>query len=1315
VAAYVLGCGFAQALAIVPGTGISIWPPSGLFIATLLLTSRQSWPWWILGGCLAEMLSNFLWFDSPWPAAFLIYVGNALEAVIGAWLVRRVLSQPVRLETLQEVLAFIFLGAGIAPVAAATVGSATLAWFGMQSQSFAGAWPLWWIGDATGVLIVAPLALVVFQNWRGTAPLSPARWIEACVLGLIFLGVAALSLSGQLPFAYLIMPPLLWVAVRFELKGAAITLILLALLTAVFTTSGISEFAGTPESQRQKQILLQLFLAVSAFSALIVAAISRQHQLAALTLRQSMEALRERERELSQLVNMVPSHLWRLTPEGEPIFFNKRMADFLGMDVADMDRPGMSRMDALVEALHPDDQTAFKDSLDRCLATGERFSMRYRLRRADGVYHWMSSRADPMRDENGRITQWYGLCHDIDDQVKAEEALRRSERQLQQMIDTIPVRIWSTMSTGGPVYFNKRYQDHFRSILTDYDAQEGARIDKMLQELVHPDDAPSVQDTLRNCFEKGDGTAMRFRWREKDDVYRWAECRVEPRRDENGEVVQWYGVSLDIDDEVRAQQALRDRERELSLLVEMVPSQVWRLAPDGKATFYNKRLVDFLGLDIATMDKRGISPVTAAITAFVHPDDRASLTEAMNYSLANGERFSMRFRQRRADGVYRWLESRGEPMRDDSGVILQWYGTNVDIDDLVRAQDALRDRERELSQLVDMAPSLIWRLTPDGQPTFFNKRMVDFHDMDVADLEKPGMSRLDAVLETVHPDDVAEYRDALNHSLVTGESFSMRYRLQRADGAYRWMSGRAEPMRDREGRIVQWVALCHDIDDQTRLYSEVAEREAKIRRLIDADIIGIVIWDLDGTLIDANDAFLRTVHYERKDVEAGLRWFDMTPPDWQEVHSHEEAEELAATGKMQPREKEFFRKDGSRVPVLIGAACFEGQSRQGVAYILDLTEQKHAEAALRERERELSQLVETLPAMIDCATPDGEPIYRSQQFCEFLGYELGELDTAGKSRLDGTLDAVHPDDLAGAKETYAHALATGEPCARRFRMRRFDGIYRWVEARAAPIRNAEGAIVQWNVVCIDIDGEVRAEEELRLARERVVRASQVASLAELSASIAHEVNQPLAATVANSHACHRWLTADPPNLERAKITAERIIRDANSAADVVARIRALFSQSTDTRINTSIGSVIAEARDLIAEEAMRRRMRIDVDIENDLSPVALDPIQIQQVLVNLMRNGMEAMDSVTEDRALRVRARRVGNMVHIEISDRGPGVEFPDRIFEPFFTTRQGGMGMGLAICRTIVQSHGGRLWMEKNEPRGAKFIFALPVEVKAE
>lgn len=1209
-AAYVLGCAFAQSLAIVPGTGISIWPAGGLFIATLVVASRYSWPWWVLAGCLAELFSNFFWFHSPLPAAFLIYIGNALEAAVGAWLVNRTCRRPVRLETLQEVLAFVVLAAGIAPVVGATVGSATLAWFGIQSQTFVAAWPLWWVGDATGILIVAPLALVVFQNWRGRIELSSARWMEACVLGLIFLGVAALSLSGYLPFAYIIMPPLLWAAARFEFRGAAVALTLLALITAVFTISGASQFAGDAESLKHKQIMLQLFLAISAFSALIVAAISRQHQLALLTLRQSVVALRDRERELSQLVDMVPVQIRRLTPEGKPTFFNKRLLDFFGLnDVAELDRPDMSRMAAAIESLvHPEDAARLLETVRHSLATGEPYSMKYRMRRADGAYRWVDGRGEPLRDEGGVIVQWLAISIDIDDEVRAQEALRESERQLRQLIDAVPALIWSTTPEGTPSYINKRLMDMVGVTLEDLTAPDasGSLAD------VHPEERQAVEQALARSFKTGTSFAMKYRQHRADGTYRWTEGRAEPLRDPDGRIVQWYGVCLDIDDLVTAQEALQQSERRYRDLFHYMPIGLTQVGASKLIPLFEE------------LRAQGVTELQTYIDE--HPEFLPRAVEALEVEEVNQHLIEMfgaknaeemhgpitRYWQPSISTIRRSIEARyrGEEVFQEETQVARMDGTVIDvlfttarpgavadkslvgfidITERKKAEKALLNREREFSQLVDMVPSLLWRLSPEGEPVFFSKRMIKFFGLDVGDYDSPESSGLAAAIAAlVHPDDATRLADALNHSFASGAAFSLNYRLRRADGVYRWMSARAEPLRDDGGRILQWYGLCHDIEDQM-----------------------------------------------------------------------------------------------------------------------------HAEEALRERERFLWQLVETLPALIDCAAPDGEPVYRSQQLREFLGYELEELDGAGKSRLAGTLDAgVHPDDVAGVKEQYAHSLSTGEPYARRHRLRRFDGEYRWVETRAAPMRNADGAIVQWNVICLDIDGEVRAQEKLLLTQESLARASQAASLAELSASIAHEVNQPLAAVMNYSSACQRWLTAEPPNIERAQKTVERIIHSANSAADVVSRIRALFRQSSDTRDCTTLGGVIAEVRDLVAEEASRRRVRMSIEVEDHLRLVAFDRVQVQQVMINLIRNGMDAMASVQNDRVLRIRVHRMGDMVQTEISDRGRGVQFPDKIFEPFFTTKENGMGMGLAICRSIVEAHGGQLWAEKNEPHGAKFIFTLPAEM---
>lgn len=373
---------------------------------------------------------------------------------------------------------------------------------------------------------------------------------------------------------------------------------------------------------------------------------------------------------------------------------------------------------------------------------------------------------------------------------------------------------------------------------------------------------------------------------------------------------------------------------------------------------------------------------------------------------------------------------------------------------------------------------------------------------------------------------------------------------------------------------------------------------------------------------------------------------------------------------------------------------------------IDVDVHKRTEDALRVSEQSLRELIETLPVMVYCADPQGRPTFRSRRLREYLG--IGGDGELG-AELGTTLERIiHPDDLDGVRENYGRSLKTGAPYVRRHRLRRFDGVYRWVETRASPMRDDSARIVQWNGACVDIEDQVRAQEELRASQDRLSRAAQAASLAELSASIAHEVNQPLAAIVANSHALQRWLSADPPNLDRAAATGGRIVRDANAAAEVVSRVRALFRQSNDTRAMMDVADIIVEANNLLAEEAFRRGASIVLDAVRGLPPLRVDRVQIQQVLVNLMRNGLEAMCASTGP-VLQVRAFEAPGAVQVEVADNGQGIEFPDKVFEPFFTTKPRGMGMGLAICRSIVEAHGGRLWAETNEGGGARFCFTLP------
>jgi C4-dicarboxylate-specific signal transduction histidine kinase len=245
----------------------------------------------------------------------------------------------------------------------------------------------------------------------------------------------------------------------------------------------------------------------------------------------------------------------------------------------------------------------------------------------------------------------------------------------------------------------------------------------------------------------------------------------------------------------------------------------------------------------------------------------------------------------------------------------------------------------------------------------------------------------------------------------------------------------------------------------------------------------------------------------------------------------------------------------------------------------------------------------------------------------------------------------------------------------------------------------------------DIDDSKRAEEDVRRIQSHLAKASQLAAVSEFAASIAHEINQPLVAVIASGHACHRWLSADPPNVERAMSSIERTIRDGASAAQIVSRIRSLFRHAPPAKQILDVNEVIEEVGQLIADELLSRGISLRLELQPNLPPAEVDRVQLQQVVVNLARNGIDAMDAIV-GRPKHLDVATVANTkeIIVRIADAGVGLTDPDAVFEPFYTTKTQGMGMGLAICRTILDAHDGRLWAAKNATHGATFAFTLPV-----
>jgi PAS domain S-box-containing protein len=366
-------------------------------------------------------------------------------------------------------------------------------------------------------------------------------------------------------------------------------------------------------------------------------------------------------------------------------------------------------------------------------------------------------------------------------------------------------------------------------------------------------------------------------------------------------------------------------------------------------------------------------------------------------------------------------------------------------------------------------------------------------------------------------------------------------------------------------------------------------------------------------------------------------------------------------------------------------------------------------AALKDR---LQVIIDTIPAVVWSNSPDGAANFLNKRFRDYAGLSL----EAGRGW--AWIDALHPEDRA--TDDWRAALEAGEPFEKEARLRRADGEYRRFLLRFVPLRDERGSVVEWYATSTDIEDLKRAEEELRRREARLrdaqmelAHANRVTATGQLAASIVHEVSQPIAAALTNANAASRWLGAEAPDMDEVRQALGRIIRDGRRASDIIGRIRALVRKAPPQNDQMDINEAMREVIALTRSELRSNGTSLRTQLADGLLPVLGDRIQLQQVMLNLILNAVEAMSGSCEAaRELLIRTEQDGSGgVLVAVRDSGPGLkpESMDRLFDAFYTTKPGGMGMGLSICRSIIEAHGGRLWAATNLPQGAVFQFILP------
>ncbi|MGD0468904.1 MAG: PAS domain S-box protein [Terriglobales bacterium] len=758
----------------------------------------------------------------------------------------------------------------------------------------------------------------------------------------------------------------------------------------------------------------------------------------------------------------------------------------------------------------------------------------------------------------------------------------------------------------------------------------------------------------------------------------------------------------------RAEKALRESEDRLRLVIDTIPQQIWSGPPDGSLDFCNAQMRSYVGLTQEDLQGEGWQ-------VMLHPEDRERVLKVWREAVMNGTPFEQEVRHRGADGQYRWFLVRGVPLRDSAGRIVRWYGTSTDIEDRKRAEDELRKQKEVFQKIFDHIPVTISFVGQDGHIELVNPEWERTIGWTLEEIRK---QNLDLFAE-FYPD--PQYRQWVLDltAASTGEWTDRKVRVR--DGRVIDLAMAVVHLSDGTS-----IAIGRDITERKRAEEALrtSERrqhkiakqlEAERARLIEAQAVAKVgSWETELPSLEVS--WSEQTH---RIFETDPSQFHPSRPDFVEfIHPEDRAKVdavfQASLDKRAPSNVEYriVMADG-RVKVLEEQwRVFHDEQGRPIRLMgtcRDITERKRTEAELRESEARFRLVADSAPVMIWMSGTDKLRTYFNKPWLDFTGqsfdHELG----------NGWADGVHPEDLRSCMVTYIQAFDGRQPFRMEYRLRH-DSEYRWVSEIGVPRFNPDGSFAGYIGSCIDVTEQRRAEEQLHQAQAELAHVTRAVTMGELVASLAHEVNQPLTAVITTSNFALRQLASGTPNLQDLQEAIKEIVDDATRISAVISQVRSLLSKKGGPdRVELNINDLIQEVTVLLRNEAALNRVQVRLDLAADLPFVLGDRVQLQQVLINLAMNGIEAMHTVNDrPRRLSIKSVKHADGVLIQVQDSGIGFDpdLLDRIFEPFFTTKPEGIGMGLSISRSIVESHGGRLWAESG-PNGALFQLTLPAPVR--
>ena len=924
------------------------------------------------------------------------------------------------------------------------------------------------------------------------------------------------------------------------------------------------------------------------------------------------------------------------------------------------------------------------------------------------------------------------LRKELDEHKRAEEALRESELNFNLIVDSIPVPVAVTSPTGEVEAVNKPTLEYFGRTFEELKGWKSS-------DVVHPDDLQRTVATQIEALQTGSAYNVESRHRRADGTYRWFNVLGLPLRDSQGHILRWFILQIDIDDRKRAEEALRSAERNLSLTINTIPTFISVSRPDGTVLSVNQAALDYHGITLQDVQKEGFR------TRFYHPDDADRVREERKEALKLPLQFEYETRALGKDGKYRWFLVRCNPLLDDQGRIDRWYAIAFDIEDRKRAEALLAGEKRLLEMvaggntLTSILDALCRLVEETASGCICGILLLDTNDTSVDLARGPSLppSYNEAILKwPVNPDSapcaravflkeqviVADVATDLQWDAYGWRHLALSYGLRAC-----WST----PILSSQNAVLGTFAIysrepggpapqLQDVIGQmTHLAAVAIERQRAVEQLqAEQELLDLAQKSARAMAFDWYVQQEVNVWSPEQEALYGLPpgSFDGTyqswkkliyAPDWPTVvdaieHAHETGNVSAEFRVMWP--------DGSLHWLSTNGRMFfddAGEPLRMVGFTADVTRRKLVEEDLRRSEAFLvqaQQLSRTGSFSWRVATDE---ITWSEEL-----YRIYEFDPGMKVTFELIRTRVHPEDLTLYEKMVEQARNGADDFEWQYRLLMSNQSIKYMHAVAQATRDPGGQL-EYIAAVRDVTARRLSEEALDKARSELARVARVMSLGALTASMAHEVNQPLSGIITNASTCVRMLDSEPPNVDGARETAKRTIRDGRRAADVISRLRALFTHKEAVTELVDLNEATEEVIALSRPELERNGVITRTELAKRLPFVTGDRVQLQQVILNLLRNGSDAMSAVDDrPRELRFTTEvEEGNCVRLSVRDAGVGFEPQalDRLYQSFYTTKSDGMGIGLSVSRSIIENHRGRLWATPNDGPGVTFSFSLP------